>query len=295
MNCSIINKAKIFFVAALVVIVVGLSLFGFLGFNQSIDYKNGYELQVSVDQNAGSAIQIMNDTTEKYFSDNNVKPISMQVADDGLMRIYKFSSNVVDLEKGLQEKIDTAIIDANITNVSSKVEAKEVVAKDNTNVGRVLLAMAISIVCIFVYALILEKFVSAVSVAFSATLSAILFLAFMGATRIPAAPFVVISGALSVVLAGVISIATVNKYKKECKKADRATNLEIVEKVANKANMFYIIVGGAILLSAVALCCFGLPYLMIAGAQIAVAGISGITSAIFGTPFMWSLIKKGKK
>jgi hypothetical protein len=117
----------------------------------------------------------------------------------------------------------------------------------------------------------------------------------MGITRIPAAPFVTIGGALSIILAGVISIATVNKYKMESKKADKATPVEIVEIVACKAKKLYILIGGAVLLSAIALCALGLPYVMLAGAQVLVAGISGIASAIFGTPFIWSLIKKGKK
>lgn len=294
MNCSIIKKAKIFFVAALVIIVAGLAMFGFLGFNQTVDYRDSYEVQVGVDQNAGDAIAIMNDTTSAYFAEKGIKPLSSQVADDGLAMIYKFSADVGKIEAGLEDKINSAIKTANVSNVSAEVSVREVVAGDNTNVANVIIAMSVAIVLMFIYAVIFEKLASAVAVAFATVLSAVMFIAFMGITRIPAAPFVVIGGALAVVLAAIVSIATVNKYKAEYKKADKCTNLEIVEKVASKAKTLYIILGGAVLLTAVALCALGLPYVMLAGAQVLVAGISGISAAVFGTPFMWSLIKKDK-
>ncbi len=297
MNCAIIKKAKIFFISALVILVVGLTLFGVFGFNQTIDYKAGYELQVSVDQKAGSVIDVMNDVTNTYFAENNVKPLDFatQTLDDGMMVVYKFNTDVTDSVEGLKNSIQTALDNDNtIEDVVANVLVKKVYAKSNINVGKLLLALAISAVAIFVYALIFEKLASAVSVVFSTVLSAVLFIAIMGMTRIPASPFVAIGGVISVLLAGILSIVTVNQYKAEYKKANNDTNAEIVDKVVFGAKKLYIILAFAVLLSALALCILGLPYVMIASIQVVVAGICGITSAIFGTPFMWCLIKKNK-
>ncbi|MBQ8426363.1 MAG: hypothetical protein IJX16_01220 [Clostridia bacterium] len=297
MKCSIIKKAKIFFISALVVLVLGLTLFSIFGFNQTVDYKASYEVQVSVEQKAGNVVDVMNDATNKYFNENGIKPLNFatQSIDDGMMIIYKFDCDVTESVSGLKSAIQTAIdSDSTVQGVLADVSVKEVLAKDNINVGRVVLALAIAVVVTFVIALIFEKLASAVAVAFSTVLSAVLFIAFMGITRIPAAPFVAIGGAISVILAGVISAITLNRYKVEYKKADKATNAQIVDKIANKSKKLYILISSAVLLVSVALCAFGLPYIMIAGAQIVIAGISGISSAVFGTPFMWALIKKNK-
>ena len=297
MKCSIIDKAKIFFISALGLLVLGLTVFSIFGFNQTVDYKASYEVQVSVDQKAGDVVSLMNDETDKYFNENGIKPLNFatQTLDDGMMLVYKFDCDVTESVNGLQTAIQTAIDnDATIQNVLAQVSVKEVFAKDSTNVGRVVLALSIAVVATFIIALIFEKLAGAVTVAFSSVLSAVLFIALMGLTRIPAAPFVAIGGAISVILAGVISSSTVNKYRAEYKKADKATNVQIVDKIARKSKKLYILISSAVLLVAVALCALGLPYVMIASAQIVFAGISGISSAVFGTPFMWALIKKNK-
>lgn len=297
MNCSIIKKAKIFFISVLVVLVVGLTLFSVFGFNQTVDYRDSYEVQVSVDQKVGNVLQVTNEATNEYFSQKGIKPIdyTTQILDDGMTVLYKFNSDQTILTTGLKTAVENAIESkSTVKDVFVEVSVREVVASSNVNVGRYILAIVIAIVGAFVYALIVEKLASAVSVAFSMILSAILFMSLMGITRIPASPFATISGIVAVVLAGVISIVTVNRYKAEYKKADKLTNAEIVDKVANNSKKLYLLLGSALLLTAIALCVLGLPYVMIASAQALVAGISGISSAIFGTPFMWCLIKKNK-
>jgi preprotein translocase subunit SecF len=296
MKCSIIKKAKFFFIGALVIIVAGLSLFGFLGFNQTIDYKGGYDLKVGVKIEADGVVEIINDTTAKYFAEKGIKPVASQVIENGLETIYKFNNDVeeltVDLEKTIQDAIDA---DGSITNVFAEVEFKQSFARDNTDMVKVILAVGIALVVMFVYALIVEKLAGAVSIACSTLLSALMFVALMGITRIPAAPFFAIGLATSTILAGAMSFVTANKYRTEYNKADKPNKIDIVNNVAKKASKLYIIVAGAILLTSIALVAFALPYVMIAGAQVAVAGICGISSAVFCTPIMWTLIKNKKK
>ena len=54
MKCTLLKKIKIFFVVALALIVVGFTMFGIFGFNQTVDYKPSYEVQASRALNSAS-------------------------------------------------------------------------------------------------------------------------------------------------------------------------------------------------------------------------------------------------
>lgn len=295
MNCNIIKKSKIFFIAVLVVLVAGLTLFGIFGFNQAVDYRCGYEIKVSVDQKAGNASAVMKDATDAYFDANGVKifDYATQTLEDGMTVIYKLSSDITSKKDALISHVQKALDEkSSVKGVTANVEIGQTNASDSLDVGGILLALGLSVLGIFVYVLIKEKLASAVATVFSAVLSAVAFVAFMGITRIPAAPFVAVCGALSVILASALSSATVNKYRVEMKNNEKASSVDIVNNVAIKAKRIYIYVSIAVALIAVALCAFAMPYLIFTGLQVLVAGLCGISSAIFATPFMWSLIKK---
>ncbi len=298
MNCTIIKKAKVFFIVALVVLVAGLAIFGIFGFNQTIDYKEGYELQVSVDQKVDKAIDVMKDSADKYLVDNGIKSINYatQTLDDGMTVVYKFTYDVTDSVAGMKGAIQSALDEkSGVQGILADVVVRKVSGREITEIGKTLLALGLSVVGILVYVLIIERLAGALSTVISTLLSAVLYVALVSLTRIPVASFVAMGGAISMLLAAGISAATVNKYKKECKKAEKQSKEEIVNKVATNAKSVYIIIGVGVLLSALALCAFTMPYLMFAGAQVAIAGISGIASAIFATPVMWCLIKRDKK
>lgn len=298
MSCSIIKKAKIFFIAALVVIVAGLTIFGIFGFNQTIDYKSGYEMQVSVDQKVGKAMQVMKTAADNYLADNGIKAVkyATQSLNDGMTIVYKFNYDVTESISGLKTAVQSAVdTKSGVQGVSVDVVVSQVKGIDITNVGKVLLALGLSVVGILIYTLIVERLAGAVTTLVSTVLSAVLYLALIGLTRIPAASFVAIGGALAMIISASISVATVNKYKKETKRAVKLSNVEIVDKVANNAKFVYVLIGAGVLLTALALCAFIMPYLMFASLQILVAGICGISSAVFAAPVIWSFIKKNKK
>ena len=50
--CKLNLKAKLFIVISLVVLVVGMSLFA-IGFNQTVDYKESFEVRVTTNQRTG--------------------------------------------------------------------------------------------------------------------------------------------------------------------------------------------------------------------------------------------------
>ncbi|MBQ6921890.1 MAG: hypothetical protein IJQ66_02255, partial [Clostridia bacterium] len=66
---KIFAKTKIWLIIALSVVVVGVAMFAFLGFNQTPDYRNSYEVQVAVDQNVKNSAAIAKENAEKYFAE----------------------------------------------------------------------------------------------------------------------------------------------------------------------------------------------------------------------------------
>ncbi len=299
MNGKLFKATKIFFIAALIFIVVGLTLFGVLGANQSIDYKSGYEVEISVDQPVEKAIEIMQNVTDNYFAENGINSIdyATQSFDGGQSVIYKFTTDVSNSFIGLKDALQTALdAEASITNVDADVVVRQVYSSPKyDSMGKIILAIGISFVLIFAVMFFLQKFAGAISTLFSGVLALVLYLSMLGITRIPAAPFAVISACISMVLAMGISIVMVNRYNKMLKSAEKISRREIIERAFTKSIKSYIALAIAVILMAVSLFAFGTPYLVYFGLQILVGGICAIGSAVFGTPLIWAQFKNKRK
>ncbi len=294
-----INKLKFFVVITLSLLVVGMALFGIFGLNGSVDYPNksvnGYEVTVSVDQNAGESYSIMKSATEKYFANKGIKPVAntVQSIGEGRQLIYKFTTDVTANVEGLSDFVMSKLA-AEDTAGTVKTAVNEVYHKDSNGVWWFVLALGIAVVVITLYQLIMEKLAGAIATLASTALSAILFLAIMAITRIPAAPFIAIGIAAAGVIGGILSAATVNRYKEESAIYNVSAK-ELTEKVAVTERKKYVIFMIAIAILGIALIAFGLPYLMTAGAQLILAGLVGTYSAYFCSAIIWPAIKGAKK
>jgi preprotein translocase subunit SecF len=295
-----IDRIKFFIVATLSLVLVGLVLIGVFGFNTTVDYPNdtanGYELQVSVDQNAGNAYELLKSSTEEYFTANGLTPSGVvQKISDGKALVYKFKTDVTEKAAGLAAFVDGKLEAAGLTTVEVSADVYQLSSTSFDGVWTMVLACGIAVVAIFVYALIMEKLAGSLATVFSSVVAAILFVALLGITRIPAAPFVGIGAAAAAVIAGASSVATVNRYREEAKNNANLSAAEVIEKVAASERNKYIILGAAIAVTAIALAVFGVPYLMIVSGQLLLAGVAGTFSAYLGSAFMWAAIKNAKR
>lgn len=296
-----IDRIKFFIVVTLSLLLVGLVLLGVFGFNGTVDYPNdnvnGYELQVSVDQKAGNSYEILKNSAEEYFVANGLSPVSgtLQTVSDGKTLIYKFNADVTANADALAKYVNEKLDAAGLTTVEASAEVYELNAHGFDGGWTVVLVCSIALVAIFVYALIMEKLAGSLATIFSSALAALLFIALLGITRIPAAPFVGIGVASAAVIAGAASVATVDRYREEYKKNNTLSAREITYKVLDGERKKYILLGASVLVVSVAIATFGLPYLMIAGAQLLVAGIAGTFSAYLGSAFVWSAVKRTKR
>lgn len=292
---GVMKKMKWFIISALIVLLVGMTLFGVFGMNNTVDYSSSYEVEVRVDQGFTEANDVLKTSADKYFADNGVGVVSYQIVDEGSAIIYKFSEDVTEKVSGLKLAVDTALDGNDKTkDVSTTVKVNQVVGNKPLQVGSVLLACGIGLVVMFICALFIGKLASALSVVCSYVGAALIFIALMGITRIHTLPHVEYSVIFASVLSAVLSMITVAKYRQAIKNATtKVSALSIAEKVTASQSKVYLFTLISVLVASVALIALFVPYMMIAGLQLALAGISAVSVAYFITPLIWTAIKKG--
>jgi len=297
---NVMKKMKWVIILTLVVLVAGMTLFGVFGFNDTVDYNESYEMQVSVDQSIDQAKSILKTSADKFLEEKGIcnAEYAYQEMDDGKILIYKFSSDVTASVAGLKEYIDKALQENDAAKGAvATVEVNKVDGDSFNQIGWVLLGIGITLVVAFLYTVIMEKLASAVAVVCSSVLAFLVYFALMAITRLPATTFIGVFSVVAVALSSALSVSTVNKYKEAIKDAGngKVSYSSIADKIAVSEGKKYLFTVIAVLVAAVAIAAFFVPYLMILGGQIALAGVSAVFAAYFCTPFIWTAIKKDKK
>lgn len=292
------KKYKLFIVITLAVLVVGMAIFGFFGFNQAIDYSKGYEVRVSIDQNTTSARQILQSSTEQYFDLKGVNPVdyATQQLNDGKTIVYKFDKDIKLDKQDLKSHIQSNLNQNSLNNITANVEYDLVLGNGEIEIGWLLLGIGIGLVATFIYALIMEKLSGAVAMLCSSVVSALAFTSILSLVRLPSAPAFSASLVLAIALSAVLSLTTVAKLKESYKNSvNKPDVIELTEKVMKNEGRKYLFVAIAVGVCAVAISAFFMPYIMFAGGQILLAGLSATVVSYFVTPLLWSAIKSNKK
>ena len=296
MKCNAVKKFKLWLIITLTVIVAGMFILGFVGFNNPVDFKVSYQVKVDVEEDTSNTISIAMDVTEEFFNKKGISDASyaVTVGDDGTIT-YKFNSDVADKVDGLKEDLQNALDTANL-NYEAKVSVFESTPYINSDLLGIALAAGVSAVVILIYLLIMEKPASALSVLLSAALSALLFVSLVAITRTPALPFATAMTAFTALLSTLISTIFVGKVRDELKNVanDKLSNVEIAGKAFKKSALVLLGVLGASIVAGIVLVAVGTGYLKFLGIQIAIAGISAVFGAGAWTPVIWSGLKKGK-
>ena len=290
MNSAFIKRIKTFIVFALVAIVAGLAVYGFMGFNQNVDNSNSsYEMKVGVTFVAGDAVEVLEESSLQALKDNGLKAVSYQVADEGGEIIFKFNKDVTEKAEAVKNYVQSEINKANLTGVQVKVEVNNVKGSYGTQVVNMVLALAIGLVVASIFVAMLNKFASGFATLCAGTLASILFFALVGATRIPAWPYFNAFIGVATGLAVILSTLITSKYKDALKLNAKANKAEIVSDANNALKpVFKFFALALIVVSAVLAVTTSLWIGLIAF----VSGVAGILSAVYFTPLIWSWIKK---
>lgn len=291
-NFSISSKLKLWIILTLVVAVVGMALFGILHLNGAVDFRKSYEVKVTVDQNYDGAADFAKTYTEEYFESKGISDVSygvQSVTDGYLFKLNKIEGfNAADATAYVNNKLD-AKYGAGVREATFSV--KEVKSAVYSGAGYVAIALAIAVVAAFVYLLIIEKLASALSVVLSALLSGILFLSLMAITRVPAYPFVSFTFMAAVAVSLVLSTVIVHRYKEEMRLDEKATPVDIANKVASLGLFRTVFFACALLLVALLLIIVGPAYLRFLGLQLVLVTVCGVYASFIGTPIIWAFFK----
>ena len=216
MKFSINSKYKIWITIMLAIVVLGFTVFGIFGFNQTIDYKTSHEAVVSMDTQLEITPEKLGETAQAYFDAKGITPVSYATQDiDGPIGkysiIYKFDKdvnlNTTEMEQYVTAKVGSQSIVITVDyndNVS---------AFSNSQVGWIVLALGLTALAMFIYLFFMEKLASAVSVLCSSIFASIMFIALLAGCRVPAYPFAGLACATAFVLATILGSGMVNRFK----------------------------------------------------------------------------------
>ncbi len=297
MKFSVTGKFKIWAVITAVILVAGIVLFGVFGYGQTVDYKDSYSLSVSVSQNIQDASEIMKQASDEYLSENNIKPAgyAFQEVGEGRTLIYKFNGDVKLNVEELKTAVEAALAEKPVLDgleVTCSYDGTKNIF--DSQFGWIMLALGIAAVAIFVYMFFMEKLARAISVLAVSVISALLFFAMMGLTRIPAYPFVNAVFVLAAVLGAALASGLVSRMGEETKKAGNAklSFREIGDKATAVSWLRLCLVSGGLAVAAILLIAIAPVYLKILGAQLILADITATFAAFSFTALIWSGLKK---
>ncbi len=294
MKFSFANRIRLFLIVTLTLLVVGMTIFGVLGFNQTVDNKPSYEMQVSVDQIAGDSVEILKTSSESAIN-NLFDNYSVQEMNEGSVLVYKFSYDVTEKAAEVQASVQTALANCSVSGINANVKVYQNLGNYYSQAGVVILALSIAIVVIFVYALIMNKLAGGVAVVCSSILSVLLFLSIMAITRIPAQPYLAVLCSATAVIASVLALVITTKYKATLKAEEKLTSFEIAENVNNSFRSIYVILGVGLACLAIIAGAIGALSSVFLGLAVLVSGVASMASAVYMTPFIWSLISGKRK
>ncbi len=293
---NVTKNFKTFICVVMVLLVAGMAMLGFLGLNQTVDYASSYEIMVGVDQNVGNASAVVKENAEAYFADKGVldKAYGYQELDEGNLHLYKF-----DEDTGIDQEKLKNFLEAKLNNdkVFVEVSVNEVVRGNTMQTLKVSIALAISVVAVFVYLSIMEKSASALSVVASSILSTLLFVAVVALSRIPAQPYFEICAVATFVLTLIFSTVMANRFKEEKKKStnEGLGAREIADKATFSSLRRFVFLFTAVLIIAILIAVIGMGYSIFLGLQLLVADICSVAVAFFATPTLWTAFKTEKK
>lgn len=293
MKINVTNKFKLWIIITLVVVVAGMVMLGVFGLNTAVDYRNGYEIKVSVDQDAEGSAANLKKYTEEYFSQKGVKTISCatQNSPEGTMFIYKINDKPeftgAELTTYLNDKLNTpkAVAEAFVS---------EVVTYGAPQVWQTAVPLAIAAVVLTLYIMIFEKPASALATLIASVIATGLFVAVVSLARIPAYPFFGTATALTFVLAFVLAAVTCNRFKEESKKPSNAgaTFNELADLAAGASLIRYVFTGLSLLLVSLLLGVLKIGYPSFVGLLLVAADVCAVFAAFVWTPVLWAALRK---
>lgn len=287
---------KFWLVLTLAVIVAGMTLFGIFGFAGAVDYKEHYEVSVSVDQDVQNAFSEAKKASEEYFNKKGASLVSYstQEVETENTILFKFNEDVSALAGELK-----AYIESKLTSADREVTVSVKLANDAgaKQVVSVITALVIVAVAITVLLIILDKVATAFSVLFSGVLSLIVYVSLLNIFRLPAMPFLGITIFGAFILGVAFSYLAISKFNEILSLSgnEKLTFTEVAKLGIEASTLKFAVVGLSALVLGILFLAIGGGYLAILGLQVIAITISVLLACYVWTPYIWPALKGLKK
>ncbi len=229
-NVNFVKVAKYVLIAMLIITVAGLVLLGVFGFNNSSEYKGGYEIVVEAEEVFGNLPEDMKDKAITLISSKGISYTSLKELDEGRKLIFsvdnKVSAETVEYIKG---QLETVVKAPNSVSVTTNMVG---VYEGNGNIWRAILVGGVLLVAAFVYMFFRYKLVAALTYLISCVAEVLFLIALTAASR------VVVTGAYLTVVVGALALITLfaNNFFGKVKEEIKNVNSKLTAtEIANKA------------------------------------------------------------
>ncbi len=269
-------------VAALVLIVAGAFVLGFVGFNKDVKYTDHYEVKITAEESFGDNNKTMKDTAEAVFKEDGLRYVYREELDSGRTVLYLFRNDVPEESiADLQGRLDTAFANSTVDVTAEKYAAAGYGTL--TEMWWALLAAGILLVAGFLYAAIRYKWAAAFAFLITSAIGAVLTVALTALTRAVVTPafLSVTAGAFVLTMAFALYFANVVA---EDKKSVASDGLPVKELVSGAFREVFFktlvpVLGALVLVAAMAaLAPVGIKF---AAIQILIGVVCAACSALF--------------
>lgn len=292
---NFVKNFKYIVIAIMVVIVAGLAVMGFAGFNGSYEYKGGYEIRVVTEEAIGDMPDKIQNAAQVYLDEEVKINYTFKKIDEGRIFIFSTAKKVSDAQiAGLKTAVEEATSNIYTIEVAqNEVSNYEVKA----GIGYVLIATAIIIVVAFLYSLIKYRVAMALSMLITCLAQALLTIALLAVTRIVITPAVVMTTVLGFALTIVYSFYFASKVKEDGKNVANkgVTSAEIAESATKASLGFVLSVLAVVIVAVIAIAILGSTYLVWTAINLLVSAIAFAVASLGVTGGIYSLLKKDNK
>lgn len=299
MQTKFYKKIVIALTIFLVMMVTTGVMLNFMGYNKTVDYKDSYEMQISIDQNVENFVDVLKTSASKALSENGLNAVqfSYQELDDGAVLVYKFDQDVTEKLEIIKTSVQ-ASVDNQIKDVPLKVDVKVYSTKGlgMQNVDKVLIALGIAVVAIALYNLIMNKLSGCVATLAAGLVSFLITNNLFIITRLPIEPYTAMFAGIAQTLSAIVSSLLVTGYKAELKNsANKVSTFEVAEKVSLSFNKILIALAIVIALISVLIIVTGWINTLYLGLGVLLSSITSIVCSYVVTPVVWAYVKGSKK
>ena len=292
---KILNKTKIFLIAGLAIVLVGMVFLGIFGLNKTVDYKESYEIKVSVNINEKNSSEVVKDATEKYLADNGVSYVryGTQSLEDGETFIYKTQDKKELDAEGLKNAVQAALDEkAEVAGLIAYASIYKISVTYSGNVLKTVIAIAVAAAIVFVIGLFTLKAAGATTVLSVSVISALLFVSLISLLRIPAEPSFFVAMAASVILAQTFAFADVYSFERELKATEKSDFAQIKDGVLSKSFKSAVMILCATVIFTIVSLIFGEIYLLFSGLQLIIAVLTAGLTSLVGSPVIFDALRK---